>query len=154
MYISAIPLYFYRQNSCGHSFSGVCVFFFVFFFLFRISCFMCWPCTCVCTASIQPTTPGLSWLRLHKTERQSEWLFLFSTFTSINLFIHSTSYLPSLLPPPLTLPLPHINMQSKHHFVLFLNATISSCPPPNSFSSTQRGAKNRKETMRGFHRYQ
>lgn len=41
-----------------------------------------------------------------------------------------------------------INMQPtcphNHHFLL----------PPNSFSPTQRGAKNRKGTMCGYHRYQ
>lgn len=101
--------------------------------LFQISCFTCWPCTCVCTASIQPTTPGRSWLRLYKLKRQSEWRKALSTSAnrkSINLFI-CCSYLlgftgsHTALPPPID-----INMQSECHFVLSLNTTISSCPQP------------------------
>lgn len=65
---------------------------------FQISCSMCWPCTCVSTASIQPTTPGLSWLRLHKAESQSEWLCL--RYKCVHTFF--------ITPPP-GLPLsPHI----------------------------------------------
>lgn len=104
---------------------------FCFFPPFQISCSMYWPCTCVYTALIQPTTPGLSWLRLHKAKRQSEWLSFLSTSAngkSINMLIRS-SYLPVSTFPHTFLP-PHKHairaplcpLSKCHHFLLPLTA--------------------------------
>lgn len=58
------------------------------------------------------------------------------------------------LQPPVSCFSSHIFKAKKQHAIYLPPPPLPFSPAPNSFSSTQRAAKNRKGTMCGYHSYQ